>query len=296
MHQLNDRQNRLQTQAATGQRVQWGEEDPAAMNRALALQASDRTNTQYAKNIDFLKERTTTTLDGIRGLQTILDRAGEIAILADGTKSPDELQAYASELDQMIRQGVETANRQHRGDSLFGGTTSGTPPFVLQEDAAKSITGVTYQGNADSPVLEIAPGTTMPMLVPGSNTTGSGAPGLLADSRTGADFFGHLIALRDHLAAGDTKSIADVDRAALRQDEDNVLNQMASTGAVQARLETARAAATTRSNQLQQAYSGETNVDLAETIVQLTATQTAYRAALQSGASLLNTSLMDFLR
>jgi flagellin-like hook-associated protein FlgL len=73
------------------------------------------------------------------------------------------------------------------------------------------------------------------------------------------------------------------------------LYHLANTGAVQARLETAASTTRSRATQLQAAYSNETDADLAQTLVALTATQTAYRAALQSGANLLNTSLMDFL-
>lgn len=295
-NQLNTRQNRLQNQVATGQRVQWADDDPAAMQRALNLQTATRATKQYGNNIDFLNQRATTSLTAVRGVQTVLDRAGEIATLADGTKSPQELSAYATEVDQLIRQAVTSANSQDRGDYIFGGTRTGQPPFVLSENDAKEVTGVTYQGNTDVPELEIAQGTTVSVQVPGANTTGTGPQGLLTDSRTGADVFAHLISLRQHLAAGDTTAIAATDRAALSKDEDNVLYHLANTGAVQARLETASTATSSRVTELRQSLSQETDADLATTMVQLTTTQTAYRAALQSGASLLNTSLMDYLR
>jgi len=296
LNQLNTRQNQLQSRAATGQRVQWAGDDPAAMERALELQSSSRANGQYSKNVAFLKERVTTSLGAIRSVQTVLDRAGEIATLADGTKSPAQLRDYASEVDQLIRQAVTAANRQQRGDYLFGGTRTDQPPFVLTENANREVTGVAYAGNAEASELEIAQGTTLSVQVPGANTSGAGSHGLLTDSRTGADVFAHLISLRQHLATADTAAIAATDRPALSRDEDNVLYHLANTGAVQARLETAGTTTANRGAELRQAFSNEVDADLAETIVQLTATQTAYRAAMQSGANLLNTSLMDFLR
>ncbi len=296
LHQLNQRQNRLQTQAATGQRLQWAEDDPVAMQRALDLQAAGRSNEQYAKNIQFLGERSSVLLAGVRGLNTVLDRAGEIAILADDTRSPDELRAYASEVDQLIRQAVERGNTRHRGDYIFGGTATNDAPFAIVENAEGRVSDVVFRGNADAPELEIAPGSPIRMQIPGANGSGTGAPGLFADQRGGIDTFAHLISLRDHLLAGDTQAIAEVDRPALVADEDHVLFQLADSGALQARLETAGTAARNRSTQLTQAFSQETSVDLAETLVQLTATQTAYRAALQSGANLLDVSLMDYLR
>jgi flagellar hook-associated protein 3 FlgL len=296
LNQLNTRQNRLQSQAATGQRVQWAEDDPAAMQRALELQSSSRANGQYGKNIDFLKERTTATLSSVRSVQSVLDRAGEIAILADGTRSPEELTAYAGEVDQLIREAVSQSNSQHRGAYLFGGTRTDQPAFVLSENADKKVTGVTYQGNTDVTELEIAQDTKLSVQMPGANTSSAGAHGLFADSRTGADVFAHLVSLREHLSAGNTAAIAASDRAALSKDEDNVLYHLANTGAMQARLESAGTTTASRATELRQAFSNEVDADLAETLVQLTSTQTAYKAALQSGASLMNTSLMDYLR
>lgn len=293
---LNARQNQLQSQAATGQRIQWAGDDPAAMQRALTLQSDSRTATQFTKNLDFLKERATASQGGIRSLQKVLDRAGEIATLADGTKSPAQLRDYASEVDQLIRQAVAAANSQHRGDYLFGGTQTTQSPFTLTENADRQVSGVAYTGNTEASELEIAQGTSLAVQVPGANASGNGAHGLLADSRTGADLFAHLISLRQHLTAGDTAAIATTDRPALTRDEDNVLYHLANTGAVQSRLDTASATLNSRTSELRQALSRETDADLAQTIVQLTATQTAYRAAMQSGANLLNTSLMDFLR
>jgi flagellar hook-associated protein 3 FlgL len=260
------------------------------------LRSAGQANSQYSKNIDFLKERTTATLGAVRGVQTALDRAGEIAVLAGGTRSPQELAAYASEVDQLIRKAVSDCNTQHRDDYLFGGTRSNQPPFVFTENANKEVTGVTYQGNTETSELEIAQGTTLSVTVPGANSSGTGPHGLLTDSRTGADVFAHLISLRQHLATGDTAAIAATDRPALSQDEDNVLYHLANTGAVQARLESAGATTTSRAADLRQSFSRETDADLAQTLVELTATQTAYKAALQSGANLLNTSLMDYLR
>lgn len=296
LNTLNNRQNRLQSQAATGQKLQWAADDPAAMQRALDLQQASRTNTQYGKNISFLQERTTATVSSVRSLNTLLDRANEIAILADDTKSPDQLRHYATEIDQLIRQAVQTGNSRHRDEYLFAGTRSDQPPFVLGEDADGNVQTVTYQGNSDVAELEVARNSTVSLQVPGTNTSGTGAPGLFGDSRSGSDVFAHLISLRQHLTAGDTKAIATVDRPALSNDEDQVLFRLAEVGASQARLESASTTNANLNTQFRESLSEVTDADLAQTLVELSATQTAYRAALQSGANLLGVSLMDYLR
>src|SRR5262245_5250294 len=88
---LSSRQARLQQQAATGQRIRAPEDDPAAIQRTLALRAENSTVLQYSENIAVLKEKASNAFSALKSVKTISDRAGEIATLADGTKSPEEL-------------------------------------------------------------------------------------------------------------------------------------------------------------------------------------------------------------
>jgi hypothetical protein len=97
-------------------------------------------------------------------------------------------------------------------------------------DASGNVAGVTYQGNESVPVAEIAAGAPVSVQVPGANTSGSGPTGLITNSRNGADFFNHLIALQNHLLAGNTTAISSQDTPALAKDEDNITSQIANNG------------------------------------------------------------------
>ena len=112
------RQNRLQNQAATGQRIQSPEDDPAGMRRVLDLQTETRTLQQYKRNIERHQEVAQISYGVVKSLKTISDRAGEIATLADGLKSPQEMRIYAAEVTQMIQQAVQLANSKHRDTVL----------------------------------------------------------------------------------------------------------------------------------------------------------------------------------
>lgn len=293
---LASRQARLQSQAATGQRVQLPEDDPGAMRRVLDLQTESQTIGQYQRNIVRQQELANATFSAVKALKKISDRANEIATLADGLKSPEELAIFAREIGELIKQGVQTANTKNRGDFLFAGTRTDQPPFVLATDAAGQATGVTYQGNTSLAETEIAEGLTLSTQALGANTTGSGPRGLVTDSGAGADLFNHLVALRDNLLAGNTAAIGATDRAALKQDEDNLIYHLGANGAMQARLEASAAIAADRGLSLEKQVSSEADADLAQTLVRLNETQNAYQAALQSGGKILNLSLLDFLR
>lgn len=292
---LAGRQSRLQTQAASGQRIQSAEEDPAAMQRVLDLQAEGSGLRQFQKNIASLSGQASVSYDIMRGLKTISDRVNELATLAGGPRSPDELKIYGTEVGELIEQAAQLINGKYNGDYLFGGTRTDQPPFVVTKDGDDQITAVTYQGNTDNPDVEVAEGAFVSVQVPGANLSGTGDRGLVADSRTGADFFAHMIQFRDHLNAGDAASVA-TDRAALSQDEDHLILQIGTNAAMQSRLEAAQSIATSRAYSVENLVSKEASADLADTLVQLNQTQTAYQAALQSGASIMQLSLLNYLR
>ena len=294
---LSAQQSRLQNQVATGKRISQLDDDPAAMRQVLDLQTQDSQIAQYRKNIATLQTQATSSYNAMSGLQTISARAGELATLADGTRSPQELSAYATEVTQLIQQGVQLMNSTGQGGYLFGGTQTAQPPFVATTDANGNVTGVTYQGNESVPAAEIAAGAPVAVQVPGANTSGSGPAGLVTDTRSGADFFKHLIALQNHLRAGDTASISSSDIPALAKDEDNITSQIANNGLIQSHLSTADSLASTQSLSVKRMVSQDSDADLAQTLTQLSVTQTAYMAALQSGAKLLSQSqsLLNYL-
>lgn len=284
---LTAQQYQLQTQVSTGQRIQKPQDDPAGMAQALSLQANTAAATQYAQNISTLQTGANTAYSAMQQLKTISDRAGEIATLADGTRTPAELQAYATEVNQLIQEAVQAANNKNGEHYLFSGTKSDTPPFSATTDASGNVTAVTYQGNTSVAQSEIGQGTTITADTPGANSTGTGARGLLEDSRYGADFFNHLIALQKDLAGGNTSNITKVDQPALGKDEDNLIYHLSNNGVLQSRLESAASVNSDLQNSLQQSMTKVVGVDMTKAITSLSQAQSTYQAALASSSVLL---------
>jgi flagellar hook-associated protein 3 FlgL len=296
LNSLSQRQNKLQTQAATGQLIRLPEDDPVAMRRVLDMQAESKTVGQYQRNIARHQELATATFDVMKGVKTISDRVREISISADGLKSQPELTLYAKEVTELIKQGVQEMNSKNRGDYLFAGTASDQLPFAMTTDANGNVTGVTYQGNTTLAESEIATGITLSAQAVGENTSGTGPRGVITDSRSGADFFNHLISLQNNLLSGNLPAIENTDRANLGADEDNLLYHLGGNGAIQARLQASDAIAGQRTQSLEVLVSKEADADLAQTVVRLSQTQTAYQAALQSAGRILSSSLLDYLK
>ena len=172
---LENQQNSLQSEASSGLKLTLPEYNPEGMDQVLNLQTAASANTQYQSNIAQLQSSATTVSTALTGIQTLTNRAGEIATLAsNGTNSPQQLATYATEVGSLIQQAVQLGNTQDsQGNYIFGGTQTGTPPFVAATDAAGNVTGVSYQGNTSLAAVEIAPDSTVSAQIPGANTTGA---------------------------------------------------------------------------------------------------------------------------
>jgi flagellar hook-associated protein 3 FlgL len=294
---LASRQYKLQNQATTGQSISAPEDDPSGMVQALGLQADGAKVAQYAQNISTLQNRSDAVANALQQLKTISDRVGDLATQSDDTASPTQLQANAIETTSLIKRAVDVMNTKDGDNYLFGGTASDQPPFVMTTDANGNVTGVTYQGNASVTDTEIGQNITASVDVPGANSSGSGARGVVTDSRYGADFFNHLISFQNNLVAGNKSAIATTDRPALGKDEDNFIYQIAENGAVGARLVAGASAASAKQASLNSSLNSVAGADLTQTITQLTQAQNAYQIAMQSSASIMQmrTTLLSSL-
>ena len=293
---ITSRQARYQAQISTGQRVALPEDDPAAVRRTLDLEGEHGRVGQYGRNITRLKETAVATNTAMRSLSKIATRAGELAVKANSIRSTDDLKAYAAEVTQLIQQAVSSANSNLRGDAVLAGTRNGQPAYTLTLGTDGRVQSVTYNGNQDTPSLDIAEGQELSASVVGSNPNGTGPAGLIEDPRSGADLFNHLIQLQDQLLGGQGAQVTTTTAVALQADTDNLLRHIAANGVVQGRLEAASATVNDRLQALEGQISGETDADLAKALVRLNETQVSYQAALQTGGKILTLSLMDYIR
>jgi flagellar hook-associated protein 3 FlgL len=294
--QLETQQSTLQNEATTGLKVTLPENNPAAMDQVLNLQTEASSNTQYQSNITALQGTATTAADALNSLQTVVEKASEIATDATSLSSQTQLSSDAAQVANLIQEALEAGNTQDAdGNYIFAGTNTGTTAFTATTDSAGNVTSVAYNGNTSVAQSQIASGLTVSAANPGENKTGSGASGVFADSRTGADVFSHLIALQQDLTSGNVSAITTTDGPNLAKDEDNVVTQISGNGVTQSTLTAAGNAITEQSTNIDSEVSNDTSVDMAQTLTRLSQTQTSYEAALESGTMLMNVSLLNFL-
>ena len=283
IQQLGAQTSKLQTQVASGQRITQAEDDPAAAGRVLGQQSELRRVDQFDRNATRALEVSNATFAGLKGIKSISDRAGELATLGRSPTSPAALTAYSAELNQLIEQLVQVGNTRLGNDYIFAGTKVDTPPVNATRDPAGNVTLVAYDGDTNqasiplSEVANVAPGA--------SGATNQGI----------CDLLNHLVSLRDSLATANTAGIATA-QTDLINGEDTFISAMAENGAVQLRIEVNQGQQQSRGDNLVSLVSSETSADLPNTIVKLNQAQTAYQAALQSAASIMRISLLDYIK
>ncbi len=283
LQHLGQQQAQLQNQVSTGLRITNLSDDPAAAGRVLGLQTETKRMQQYQRNNGQATELTQAAYSALNSIKTISDRAGELVTLGSGASSADSTQAYAKESNQMLEQFLQAANTKYDNAYLFGGTVTDTTPFVAERDASGNITSISYQGGANSPEFEVGEGATISPYTSGES------------NQELADFGNALVSLRDALTHQDSSALTSTVQSSLQNSEDDILNTVSTIGAVQTRLAATSTQNQARFSSLQNLTSTDTDADLATTTVKLSQTNNAYQAALESGAKIMQMSLLDYL-
>jgi len=282
IQQLASQQAKLQNEVSTGQRISQPEDDPAAVDRILNLRNESRELAQFSSNANRALEISQATFAGLTELKKTSDRATEIGTLSNGAIGADARQAYGAELDQLIEQAIQLGNSKLGNDYLYAGAAVDQAPIVATRDANGQVTAVTYAGDAQPAGIPLSATSSVTPFTDG------------ATNQSMAGFINHLVALRDGLNHNDSAAITAAQSSLL--DTENVLvSAVAEQGAVQTRIETSQSQQAAVSQNLDSLVSDETSADLPSTIVRLNQAQTAYQAALQSAAKIMQTSLLDYL-
>ena len=298
LQSLGSEQNKALTQLSTGQRLSAPSDDAPAMQRILNLRVEKKQNQQYHRNATDGLEVSKVTFSSLEQIKDLLVRASELSANVSGTTSEQEFKAKASEIDQLVQQGLNVANTKLRGSYLLAGEASGAPdaPFVI---ASKNSNGQISQINYRYSTGDQADDAN-PQIHIGEDTAIS-AFTTPRENREVADLLNKMISMRNAMTetpsgtATKASSVLSL-RADLATQEDKILSSLSRAGTTQYRLETAMKDLEVRYEGTEKLISTDADIDFAEATVRLNRAQMAYQAAIQSGARIQSNSLLDYLR
>jgi flagellar hook-associated protein 3 FlgL len=283
--QLNrelSQQARLQGQISSGQKISRADEDPATAERILGLQSVSAQAQQHYQTAGYALAISRSSYNAMDQVRQVSDRAGELVSGVSELTTPDTFARHSVELDGLLEQALAAANQQFDGKYLMGGTKTDSAPFAVARDAEGKVSSVTYVGAATGPEMQVADGVTVKPYTDNESNEDVGV------------FINRLIALRDAFRSADAGAVQ-AQRPALTESEDAVLGSLGRIGVTQRRLEISQESATTRFDEASSRISTYNDVDLPRAIVELTRSQTAYQAALQTTANIMSKSLLDYL-
>ncbi|MGI8780611.1 MAG: flagellar hook-associated protein FlgL [Solirubrobacteraceae bacterium] len=289
LNRVSERLTRTQEKVASNREITRPSDDPFNASRALALRTSMEGTQQYQRNIQDAQswqETAEVALSDITGAVALVQ---ELAVRgASDTNDPAARLAIADEVDELIERIKQNANVTHRGRHVFSGTATDTPPYAETPDPYVPAADA-YNGSTAAIARQIGPGVPLDIGVLGSDFLGGGPAA--ADGKL-------LHVLRDvsrHLRADDGAALrADIPR--LEANLDTVLGVRSQNGARQNRLEAALGRLAQVEESTLKQLSNTEDVDIAKALIDFSSQQAAYQAALRAGASIVQVSLMDFLR
>ena len=282
LNQLTTTTNEL----SSGLSITQPSDNPYGASLSLQLSSSIASLGQYSTNVQDGTSWTSTADSTLSQMNDIVERVRELAVsAANGTESQSDRASTAAEVNQLIDQVKQQANTQYAGSYIFSGTATQTAPYL---------TGATdtYQGNTGTVSRQIAPNTTVQVNVDLSSLLGNGqgsGDGLLLDTlRTiSSDMTGGTAANLTALQTTDLQNL-DGNLSTLQQIQ-------AQVGATSDRLTLAASRITTMTANNQKSLAADQDVDFATVSTAYATEQAGYQAALKAGASIVQSSLLDFL-
>ncbi|MEA3224421.1 MAG: flagellar hook-associated protein FlgL [Planctomycetota bacterium] len=157
LHLNTEAMTRLQEQASTGSEVNRISDDPSTAYRVLGLNSQVKSLENYTDHLSEsigILELSSTVVEEM--ISSFRDTKGSLTQISNGIYDETARNRAAEGIKQTLEQMVLLANSEHTDQYLFGGTNTGSAPYLVQRTNGE-ITSVTYQGSYEDRNIEVAP-------------------------------------------------------------------------------------------------------------------------------------------
>jgi len=272
--------DKVQEQLSTNRKINQASDDPQGAALALGYRQQIAFEAQMRRNIDGGVSFLNASDAALSSANDALQRVRELAVQgANGTNSQQGRDAMGVEVDQLLQEMVQIGNSNFNGTYLFAGNKTDAPPFTTTSVNGQ-ITGVAYAGDQGQRVRQISQQSSAAVNVTG--TTAFGAT------------FQDLIELRDNLK--NNPDLVNGSLSKIDSDLNTVLTARADVGSKTNMLQDVSARSLATDTNLQGLKSGIEEIDVSETVVQLTAKSNQLQAALGAIGKTINMSLLNYIQ
>jgi flagellar hook-associated protein 3 FlgL len=289
VHVLDDLQRvsaslqHTQRKLSTGKEINQVEDDPVGAGRAMHLRSEVSDVQQYQKNINEALGFQDASESAMSSVQDILKRAKELVVQAgNGTLDQTGLNNIAAEIKQLVEAARQSMNGTYAGRYRFSGTATLTPPFPSP--------ALTYAGDDNTMQRVIGQGEQVDLNLRGWEAFS------VPPTNSGQNVLQLLDKVATDLQAGNRAALGGPDLQGVDDMLDQLSASRAQVGARTNRLETQQSRLKDLELNVEDLLSKTEDADMAKAMVDFSMQQSIYQSALQSGARVLQPSLLDFLR
>lgn len=278
---------KYQNQRSSGKEVSRPSDNPMLVARIMQLDSNVRMNEQYEKNISDALGWTDTADGALNVVTSTLQRARELIIYgANGTLSETDRSALKDEVDTLQGQLMQVLNTNYDGRYIFGGQKTTEPPFAIVDEK------LTYVSKDNSNIeREISRGVNITIPTNGNGITVTNE--IIGEN---ADIGFLFKEISKALDSGNTEDLSGKLLGDIDKHLDNTIRFRSKMGAVYNRLESAKERNAAENLSMTELLSKSEDIDLAEKMMEFSTMRTVYQASLQTGAQILQPSLLDYIR
>lgn len=176
---------RLQEQTATGARINRTSDDPSSTYQVLGLNSQQTSLENYISNLSEVVQTLDINSTIIENLiSEFTETKTRLTQISSDIYGEQGQQRAAEGVNDILEQVLVLVNNKHSGQYLFGGSDTGSVPYVAERSNGKIIS-VTYQGSAENRNIEVAPGLESSAFYVGENifrSNNRGTPVFLGDT------------------------------------------------------------------------------------------------------------------
>ncbi|MFD1361685.1 flagellar hook-associated protein FlgL [Lentibacillus salinarum] len=271
--------NTYMEQLSTGKKINRPSDDPVIAMKGMGYRTEVTKVEQFQRNTNEMHtwmDNSDAALD--KATQT-LQKMRELAVQASNdTYDAEERQNMKEEVEQLQEHFVDIANTNVNGKYIFNGTETDTRPVTVNEDGSLNVSV-----NSTPVNIEIIKGTKLQANVDATE--------LFDEELFNTDIPDFMSALENNDQAAVEDSIDTLD-----ENINNIINARADLGARMNRLELVENRLGEQEITATKTMSENEDIDYEKVITDLISQESVHRAALSTGARIIQPTLVDFLR
>lgn len=290
MREINsafDSLQRRSSELSSGRSILEPSDNPYGTGKAIDLQSALDGLASYKTNVQEAIAWESTASSALGSIGDVIQRAREIVLQAtSGVNGKSDLETLATEVEQLTESAKQDSNVQYAGQYVLSGTLTETAPYAAGAEDS-------YHGNEGPISRTISAGMTIQINQTAQTLLGNGAEaadGKLLDT---------LRTIAKHMREGTPEALETLDGEDLKSLDANfstLLQMQGQAGSTIDQLQMAENRIEELRTSTSEALSNTQDANLAQVATEYSSDQAGYEAALKAGASIIQMSLLDFLK